>query len=102
MVIDCPRIAFSALRGNSGKTLITVGLTAHLRKQGKVISPFKKGPDYIDAAWLRLAAARPCYNLDTFLMGEEGVLSSFFIHTDQTDCALVEGNRGLFDGSDVQ
>ncbi|MFH1623761.1 MAG: AAA family ATPase, partial [Pseudomonadota bacterium] len=98
MVLDCPRIVFSALRGDSGKTLLTVGVTAYLRNEGKAISPFKKGPDYIDAAWLGLAAGRPCYNLDSFLMEEKGLLSSFSTHASQTDGALVEGNRGLFDG----
>jgi len=102
MVVDFPRILFSALRGNSGKTLLTVGIAACLSKAGKAISPFKKGPDYIDAAWLSLAAGRTCYNLDAFLMGREGLFSSFSVHTNQTHGALVEGNRGLFDGMDPQ
>ena len=100
MVIDRPRIAFCALRGNSGKTLLTVGAVACLRSEGKEISPFKKGPDYIDAAWLTLAAGRPCYNLDLFLMERRGIFSSFSFHTDQADGAIVEGNRGIFDGFD--
>jgi cobyrinic acid a,c-diamide synthase len=100
MVIDCPRIAFCALRGNSGKTLLTVGVVACLQSEGKTISPFKKGPDYIDAAWLALAAGRPCYNLDAFLMERRGIFSSFSFHTSQTDGAIVEGNRGIFDGLD--
>lgn len=98
MVIVCPRLVFSALRGNSGKTFLTVGVGACLRNRGKIIAPFKKGPDYIDAAWLGMATGRPCYNLDVFLMEREGVLSSFATRVQQTDGALVEGNRGLFDG----
>jgi cobyrinic acid a,c-diamide synthase len=99
--MDCPRIAFSALRGNSGKTLLTVGVVACLHKKGKAVSPFKKGPDYIDAAWLGLAADRPCYNLDAFLMEREALISSFTTHVRQSDVAIVEGNRGLFDGMDA-
>jgi cobyrinic acid a,c-diamide synthase len=34
-------------------------------------------------------------------MGEAGVLRSFQARTGRTDVALVEGNRGLFDGVDV-
>ena len=98
MVIVCPRVVFSALRGNSGKTFLTVGVGACLRHKGKAIASFKKGPDYIDAAWLGMATGRPCYNLDVFLMEREGVLSSFLTRVQQTDGALVEGNRGLFDG----
>jgi len=100
MIVDRPRIVFSALRGNSGKTFLTVGVGACLRHRGKVVSPFKKGPDYIDAAWLEIATGRPCYNLDLFLMEREGLSSSFSTHVQQTDGALVEGNRGLFDGMD--
>jgi cobyrinic acid a,c-diamide synthase len=98
MVIVCPRVVFSALRGNSGKTFLTVGVGACLRNRGKRIVPFKKGPDYIDAAWLGMATGRPCHNLDIFLMGREGVFSSFLARLPQTDGVLVEGNRGLFDG----
>jgi cobyrinic acid a,c-diamide synthase len=100
MIVDRPRIVFSALRGNSGKTFLTVGVGACLRHRGKKVSPFKKGPDYIDPAWLEMATGHPCYNLDLFLMEREGLVSSFSTRVRQTDGALVEGNRGLFDGMD--
>ena len=100
MIVDRPRVVFSALRGNSGKTLLTVGTGACLKHRGKALSPFKKGPDYIDAAWLEMATGHPCYNLDLFLMGEEGLLSSFSTRVRHADGALVEGNRGLYDGMD--
>jgi cobyrinic acid a,c-diamide synthase len=100
MRVDRPRVVFSALRGNSGKTFLTVGVGACLAHRGKAVAPFKKGPDYIDTAWLEMATGRPCYNLDLFLMGKEGVLSSFAAHGQHADGALVEGNRGLYDGMD--
>jgi cobyrinic acid a,c-diamide synthase len=62
------------------------------------VAPFKKGPDYIDAAWLSLAAGRPCYNLDTFLLGREQVVRSFTRRAPAESVALIEGNRGLYDG----
>jgi len=97
-----PRILIGAFRGGAGKTLVSLGLVASWRSKGKRLSVFKKGPDYIDAAWLAAAASAPCYNLDTYLMGEEGVLRSFEARTGGTDMAVVEGNRGLFDGMDVE
>jgi cobyrinic acid a,c-diamide synthase len=100
MILDRPRIVFSALRGNSGKTFLTVGVGACLRRRGKKVSPFKKGPDYIDSAWLEMATGQPCHNLDLFLMEWDGLVSSFSTRVRQTDGALVEGNRGLFDGMD--
>ena len=102
MIVDRPRVVFSALRGNSGKTFLTVGVGACLKHRGKAVSPFKKGPDYIDAAWLEMATGRPCYNLDLFLMGREGILSSFSTRVQHADGALVEGNRGLYDGMDQE
>ena len=94
----CPRIVIAALRGGAGKTTISVGLAAAWRKKGMVVVPFKKGPDYIDAAWLSRAASVPCSNLDTFLMGPEQVVRSFSRHAREGGLALIEGNRGLFDG----
>lgn len=92
----------SALRGGSGKTIVSVGLIAALARQGRSIAPFKKGPDYIDAGWLALAAGRPCYNLDTFLVSPELLERSFWFHGAGHDLSLVEGNRGLYDSIDTE
>ncbi len=100
--MDFPRILISALRGGSGKTILSIGITAAWKSFGKQITPFKKGPDYIDAGWLALAAGRPCYNLDTFLTQKEQILQSFFFHSQKGDIAVIEGNRGLYDGIDIQ
>jgi cobyrinic acid a,c-diamide synthase len=103
MVFNKPRLMVAALRGGSGKTVVSVGLLAAWRLAGGLrVVPFKKGPDYIDASWLAKAAQRPCYNLDPFLMKPEEILSSFVHHSEAGDGSLVEGNRGLYDGVDVQ
>ncbi|MGC2063855.1 MAG: cobyrinate a,c-diamide synthase [Thermodesulfovibrionales bacterium] len=96
-----PRIVIAGLRGGSGKTTLSLGLIASLAGQGKKIVPFKKGPDYIDAGWLSSAAVRPCYNLDPFLIGSQKILASFTEHADDADLAVIEGNRGLYDGMDA-
>ncbi len=100
--MDFPRIVIAALRGGSGKTILSIGIIAAWKKLGKQVSSFKKGPDYIDAGWLALAAGRPCYNLDTFLIEKEHVLHSFLIHSLKCDISVVEGNRGLYDGIDLE
>ena len=99
--MDVPRIVISALRGGAGKTIISIGIIAALRNLNKPVAPFKKGPDYIDAGWLTLAAGRPCYNLDTFLLPASKILNSFHSHTSPSDVAVIEGNRGLYDGIDL-
>ena len=96
-----PGIVIAGLRGGSGKTIISLGIIAAWREKGLKVSPFKKGPDYIDAGWLSKAAGRPCYNLDTFLCIPSIVEQSYQEHSRQFDIAVVEGNRGLYDGIDI-
>ncbi len=96
-----PRLMISALRGGSGKTSVTLGLTAAWRAAGRRVAAFKKGPDYIDPGWLSLAAGLPCRNLDPHLMDPETILGSFTAHSAGADVSLIEGNRGLYDGFDA-
>jgi cobyrinic acid a,c-diamide synthase len=100
--MSVPRILIAGLRGGSGKTLVSLGLVAAWRKEGRSVAPYKKGPDYIDAAWLSATAATPCRNLDLFLMSPEAALRSFVDSSAQADVAVIEGNRGLYDGMDAQ
>ncbi len=96
------RLIVAALRGGSGKTVVSLGLAAAWRQSlGLRIVPFKKGPDYIDAGWLSAAAGHPCYNLDPFLMRPEEIVRSFTRHSGRGDGSLIEGNRGLYDGVDA-
>lgn len=99
--IIIPRVVIAALKGGAGKTLLTLGLVAALRKQGLNLSVFKKGPDYIDSGWLGMAAGENCYNLDAYLFDPDAVQSSFLRRSSGKDAAVVEGNRGLFDGVDA-
>jgi cobyrinic acid a,c-diamide synthase len=99
---SCPRLVLAALRGSAGKTTLCVALAAALTKRGVDVAPFKKGPDYIDAAWLSLASGRTCRNLDTFLMGREQVARSFSRHASCDAVSLIEGNRGLYDGTNLE
>lgn len=100
--MEYPRLMISAFRGGSGKTILSIGIISAWTESGKQIAPYKKGPDYIDAGWLGLAAGRACYNLDAFLADPEDVLKAFLSRTSAGNIALVEGNRGLYDGSDTE
>jgi cobyrinic acid a,c-diamide synthase len=87
--------------GDCGKTFIAIGLAAAWRQSGIPIAPFKKGPDYIDAAWLTLAAGAPARNLDTWMAHPSAVLRSFLHYAAPGGISLVEGNRGFYDGEDA-
>lgn len=96
-----PRLTLAALRGGSGKTTVSLGLISAWKNQGRRITPFKKGPDYIDAGWLAKAADSSCFNLDPYLMTDEQIQWSLYHRTShEVDAAVIEGNRGLFDGTD--
>ncbi len=97
-----PRIIIAGVRGGAGKTTVSLGVISALKKQGRSIVPYKKGPDYIDAGWLSSASGSPCYNLDAFLITKEKILSSFIGHFGNAECAVIEGNRGLYDGMDAE
>ncbi|OQY45059.1 MAG: cobyrinic acid a,c-diamide synthase [Desulfobacteraceae bacterium 4572_87] len=96
-----PRIIIAALKGGSGKTILSLGLAAAWRDMGHRVAPFKKGPDFIDAGWLSLATGAKCYNLDSFLMNEAQILNSFLENSKGTQISIIEGNRGLYDGLDL-
>ena len=108
-----------------GKTTIAIGLMTALRKRGMSVQPFKAGPDYIDPSFHRMACGKPSYNLDTWMMGVNGVKKTFAkamenaeiekmrnyevkknlsisqplnLSTSAFTVGVIEGVMGLFDG----
>ena len=97
MFFNPPRIIVAALKGGSGKTILSLGLTSAWKGMGHRVAAFKKGPDFIDSGWLSFASGRPCYNLDPFLMNPEQIVNSLLLNSAGADISVNEGNRGLFD-----
>ena len=97
-----PRLVVAGLAGDTGKSLVALGLVRALKARGFKVAPFKKGPDFIDAAWLGAAAGPKGRNLDTFLMSPSALTQSLVRASASADLAVVEGNRGLFDGLDAK
>jgi cobyrinic acid a,c-diamide synthase len=96
-----PRFVVAGLSGGSGKTLASLALLLTAVRRGIPARGFKKGPDYIDSAWLGWACGREVHNLDSYLMGFERAGESFRTHASETGLNVVEGNRGLYDGLDA-
>ncbi|MFA6311185.1 MAG: cobyrinate a,c-diamide synthase [Sterolibacterium sp.] len=96
------RFLISAAHKSSGKTTISLGLAAALKARGLGVQSFKKGPDYIDPLWLGLASGRPCRNLDFYISSHEEIKAQFARHAHAAEVCLVEGNKGLYDGLDLQ
>jgi len=101
-VLSCPRVLVAGLGGGSGKTIVSLGLARAFHEQGLAVQTFKKGPDYIDAKWLSLASHSDTTNLDPFLLSAPALRNLFWTRAQGSQLALIEGNRGLYDGKDVQ
>ena len=96
------RFLVSAAHKSSGKTTVSIGLAAELSRRGLAVQTFKKGPDYIDPMWLTAATGRACRNLDFNLSTPEELQLEFARHGGGADVSLIEGNKGLYDGLDLQ
>lgn len=91
----------SAAHKSSGKTTISLGLCAAFKARNLNVQPFKKGPDYIDPMWLGKAAGNDCHNLDFNTMEADEIQQLFSRYSQSKDVSIVEGNKGLYDGLDL-
>jgi cobyrinic acid a,c-diamide synthase len=92
-------IVIAAPRSGSGKTVITLGILAALRRRGLIVAPAKTGPDYIDPAFLGRAAMRDAVNLDPWAMSPRRLKTLAQTQATGADLLLVEGVMGLFDSA---
>lgn len=95
-----PSFLIAAPTSGSGKTTVARGLMSLFTRKGKVVQPFKCGPDYIDTKFHAAVCGRPSINLDTFMASKEHVRELFDRYGADADVRIVEGMMGLFDGYD--
>ncbi|MGZ4921266.1 MAG: cobyrinate a,c-diamide synthase [Halobacteriota archaeon] len=79
-----------------GKTTITLAILKALKDAGYKVQSCKVGPDFIDPSHLEKITGAPCYNLDVFMMGEDGVRRE--LAKCDADYVVIEGAMGLYDG----
>ena len=93
-------ILIAGTHSGVGKTTVSMGIMAALKHRGLKVQPYKVGPDYIDTSHHTVICGRLSRNLDTYMMGTDGVGQIVARTATDADIVVVEGAMGLFDGVD--
>ncbi|MBI4848320.1 MAG: cobyrinate a,c-diamide synthase [Nitrospirae bacterium] len=91
-------IIIAGTHSGCGKTTVTLGILAALKKKGLSVQSFKTGPDFIDAGLHKVITGRTSRNLDLWMCGEDYVRGCFEKYSADADISVVEGVMGLYDG----
>jgi len=89
-------LLIAGTQSGTGKTTVTLAICKALKDEGYGVQSYKVGPDFIDPSHLEQVTGAPCYNLDSFMMGDDGVKRE--IAKGNADYAVIEGAMGLYDG----
>jgi cobyrinic acid a,c-diamide synthase len=95
---SCPALLIAAPASGQGKTTVTAALARLHARQGRRVTVFKCGPDFLDPQIHAFASGRPCQNLDLGMCGEDDARWRLAQAAADSDLILIEGVMGLFDG----
>jgi cobyrinic acid a,c-diamide synthase len=96
---SCPALLIAAPASGQGKTTVTAALARLHARQGRRVTVFKCGPDFLDPQIHAVASGRPCQNLDLGMCGEADAKWRLARAAEESDLILIEGVMGLFDGT---
>ena len=96
---SCPALLIAAPASGQGKTTVTAALARLHTRQGRRVTVFKCGPDFLDPQIHTFASGRPCQNLDLGMCGEDDARWRLARAAEDSDLILIEGVMGLFDGT---
>ncbi len=92
-------LIIAAPSSGSGKTVTTLALLRHFRREGVKVHSFKVGPDYIDPAFHSAAGSTVCRNIDGWAMRRETRTQVLDETAAGASHVIGEGVMGLFDGA---
>ncbi|MDO8726411.1 MAG: cobyrinate a,c-diamide synthase [Candidatus Methanoperedens sp.] len=95
-----PALLIAGTGSGVGKTTVALGIMSALCKKYRV-QPFKVGPDFIDPGHHTQICGRASRNLDSYIMGKDGVIETFSRASEGADFCVIEGVMGLYDGLDA-
>ena len=96
--VNTPRVMFAATRSGSGKTTVTCGVLAALKKQNIKVQACKCGQDYIDPLFHRTVLGIDTGNLDTFFADADAIGRILARDTKDAELIVMEGVMGYYDG----
>ena len=96
--VNTPRVMFAAMRSGSGKTTVTCGVLAALKKENISMQAYKCGPDYIDPMFHRTVLGIDTGNLDTFFADAYAIGCILARDTKNAELIVMEGVMGYYDG----
>lgn len=93
-----PRVMIAGTGSGCGKTTITCGILAALKKRGLSLAACKCGPDYIDPMFHQQINQIPSTNLDLCFAKEDTVRYLLMKNAGNADVTVIEGVMGFYDG----
>ncbi len=96
--MQLPRLLIAGVQSGVGKTTVTLGILAALKRRGIVVQGFKVGPDYIDTGLHQHAAGVKSHNLDSWMGSAKVVKTVFCKNAVKAQLSIIEGVMGLYDG----
>lgn len=92
------QMMLAAPASGSGKTAVTCGILALMKRKKQKTCAFKCGPDYIDPMFHRSVLGVESHNLDLFLTDESKIKRLYKRYSKGYDAVICEGVMGYYDG----